>query len=286
MHFNQLLQIEGVDPASTVVLRHRPRDIRLRSALAHIAQEQHHLFHTYQSFQGSEKTSKSIRSKRYVAAMLALESDSAVFVGIYKMRGHGIWSRKQLLESDDVKALIDKGMSKPPERKYHWHDLELTSLLYPLRFSLSVRWPPGRNMVRLAHSNVLEVLPFPIVEAIRMDMPDWDKLDFTWDQLKNLPQSWQARLSEWRGIYCIFDTAIRRAYVGAAYGRDNLLGRWLSYAKHGHGGNKLLLERDPKHFRFSILQLVSPTAEPGEVQELEASWKRRLHTREYGLNEN
>ncbi len=285
MHFNQLLQIDGVDPASTVVLRHRPSNIRLRSALAQIAQQQHHLFHTYQSIQGSARTSRSIQNARYVAAMLALGGDSAVFVGIYEMKGHSTRSRKQLLESDDVKALIEKGMSELPKPVYHWHDLELTDFLRPLRFSLSVRWP-GRKWVRRAHRNVFEVLPFPVAEAIRMDMPDWDKLDLTWGQLKNLPQSWQTRLSEWRGIYCVFDTASRRAYVGAAYGRDNLLGRWLNYAKRGHGGNKLLRERDPKHFRFSILQLVSPTAEPGEVQELEASWKRRLHTREYGLNEN
>ncbi len=284
MHFNQLLQIDGVDPASTVVLRHRPPESRLRSALDHIAQEQHHLFHTYQSFQGSEQTSRLIQNARYVAAMLALEGDSAVFVGIYEMKDHSTRSRKQLLECDDVKALIEKGW-KPARRIYHWHDLELTDHLCPFRFSLSVRWH-GRRWDRRAHRNVFEVLPFPVAKAIRMDMPDWDKLDLTWGELKNLPQSWQARLSEWRGIYCIFDTAIRQAYIGAAYGRDNLLGRWLNYAKRGHGGNKLLRERDPKHFRFSILQLVSPTAEPGEVQELEASWKRRLHTRNYGLNEN
>lgn len=175
----------------------------------------------------------------------------------------------------------------PSRPIYHWHDLELTEDLVPFRFSLSVQWLGATvGWVRWADRNVFEILPLPVAEPIRTDMPNWDKLDLTWGELKNLPHSWQARLREWGSIYCIFDTAIKQIYVGAAYGRDNLLGRWLNYAKRGHGGNKLLRERDPKHFRFSILQLVSPTAEPSEVQKLEASWKRRLHTREYGLNEN
>ena len=74
--------------------------------------------------------------------------------------------------------------------------------------------------------------------------------------------------------------------MGAAYGKDNILGRWLGYAKTGHGGNKLLRPRQPDGFRFSILQRVSPDMEPNEVMRLESSWKTRLHTREFGLNDN
>ncbi len=284
MHFNQLLQIEDIDPGTTLLMRHRPEEKRLCSAIARIAQEQRQLFDTYQSMQGSEKVSKSIQKARYVAAMLALEGDSAVFAGLYEMKGHSIRTRKQIVASPDVKALIELGY-EPQRRRYHWHDLTLTDRLAPFRFSLSVRWSV-RTWVCWAHRNVFEIKPLPVAEAIRVDMPDWDELDLTWGELKNLPPSWRARLGEWRGIYCIFDTAIKQAYVGAAYGKDNLLGRWLNYAKVGHGGNKLLRGRKPDHFRFSILQRVSPDMEPGEMQVLEASWKRRLHTREYGLNEN
>ena len=38
----------------------------------------------------------------------------------------------------------------------------------------------------------------------------------------------------------IFDVAIAKGYVGAAYGTDNILGRWLNYADSGHGRNRLL----------------------------------------------
>ncbi len=102
-----------------------------------------------------------------------------------------------------------------------------------------------------------------------------------------LPKRWQAKLSEWRGIYYIFDTLDGKGYVGSAYGSENILGRWQRYAKSGHGGNRLLRPRDPQNFRFTILELVSPNMEASEVIQLEASWKERLHTRQpYGLNDN
>ena len=94
-------------------------------------------------------------------------------------------------------------------------------------------------------------------------------------------------LSEWRAIYFIFDTMDGKGYVGSAYGAENLLGRWLGYAARGHGGNVLLRQRDPSHFRFSILQRVSPDMDAGDVIRLEATWKERLHTRApFGLNDN
>ena len=118
-------------------------------------------------------------------------------------------------------------------------------------------------------------------------MPEWDAIDLTWDQLGVLPKRWKSKLSEWRGIYYIFDTSDRKGYVGSAYGASNLLGRWLTYAACGHGGGRLLWQRDTRNFRFTILQRVSPDMEPGDVIQLESSWKQRLHTREpYGLNDN
>jgi len=96
----------------------------------------------------------------------------------------------------------------------------------------------------------------------------------------------QAALSQWRGIYFIFDENDSKGYVGSAYGTENIPGRWLSYAAGGHGGNKELRKRDPTHFRFSIPQRVSPDMEPAEIIWLESGWKDRLHTREFRMNEN
>ena len=107
-----------------------------------------------------------------------------------------------------------------------------------------------------------------------------------WEELDRLLTRSRAALSEWRGVYYIFDTSDRRGYVGSAYGRENLLGRWRDYAKSGHGGNRLLRKREPRHFLFSILQRVSPDMAPEEVVRLETSWKRRLNSIwPHGLND-
>lgn len=75
--------------------------------------------------------------------------------------------------------------------------------------------------------------------------------------------------------------------VGSAYGVANLAQRWRTYADTGHGGNELLMDLDPAHFTFSILDLVAVTDSETDVIALEASWKIRLSTRAPdGLNAN
>ena len=78
-----------------------------------------------------------------------------------------------------------------------------------------------------------------------------------------------------------------KQYVGSACGSENILQRWRDYARTGHGGNKLLRGRDPRNFRFAILQRVSPDLPEGDVVRLEVTWKKRLGTlAPAGLNEN
>lgn len=50
--------------------------------------------------------------------------------------------------------------------------------------------------------------------------------------------------------------------------------------------NRQLRAANFDDLRFSILQRTSPDLEASEVIALEASWKARLHTREFGLNLN
>jgi hypothetical protein len=109
----------------------------------------------------------------------------------------------------------------------------------------------------------------------------------SWEDLRVLPTRWCNALSQWRGIYYIFDPTVGKGYVGSAYGKDNLLGRWQNYKESGHGGNSLLKDRNPHAFQFSILQRVSPDMDESDVIRLESTWKERLHTRDpFGLNDN
>jgi len=123
--------------------------------------------------------------------------------------------------------------------------------------------------------------------AFATTMPNWDEIALSWEELAVFPTHWRSVISQWRGIYYIFDTSDGKGYVGSAYGEDNLFGRWCNYAASGHGGNKLLKKRDPKNFVFTILQRVSPDMDAHDVIHVENTWKQRLHTRAPdGLNDN
>jgi len=285
MQLNQLLQLAGVDPTKTLVLRHAPNAKEFRTVFTALAREQPTMFNAYQRMQG-EKVSRAMRRAQYVASFIALRDNRAVFVGLYEVKGYQCETLDKIMSYDGVKELTDLGMAVK-RREYFWHDLEPTDLLAPFRFSLTVRWPePAISWYRWAHKNTFEVLPSPIGPEVGTDMPDWRLLNLKWGQLKSMPPSWQASLKHWRGIYYIFDTSVRKGYVGSAYGKTNILGRWLEYAKTGHGGNVRLRRRNPKNFQFSILERVSPDMEQSDVVQLETTWKARLHTKEYGLNDN
>ena len=169
-----------------------------------------------------------------------------------------------------------------------WFDLKLQNFYADWKGKLVIHWPPPeRSWWRLAHRNEMPVLAVLEESALDAEMPTWEDICLTWEQLKVLPKPWKSKLSEWRAIYYIFDVSDGKGYVGSAYGGTNLLGRWLGYAARGHGGNILLRQREPKHFRFSILQRVSPDLDAADVIRLEATWKERLHTRApCGLNDN
>jgi len=168
-----------------------------------------------------------------------------------------------------------------------WLDLELTDFYAKWKGKLIVDWPGlERSWWRWANRNQILVDSILEQSALDAEMPLWEELTLTWQELKILPSKWKAALSEWRGIYFIFDEVDGKGYVGSAYGSENILGRWLSYASSGHGGNKELRRRDPESFKFSILQRVSPDMEPTDIVRLEATWKDRLHTRTFGMNEN
>lgn len=102
----------------------------------------------------------------------------------------------------------------------------------------------------------------------------------------NLPPPWSTILAQWRGVYFVYDTKRQAGYVGSACGAENILGRWLDYARSGHGNKRELRASDPNDLRFSILQRTSPDLDLQEIVALEATWKERLHTREFGLNRN
>lgn len=292
MLLNDLLEKVGVDPSRTLVLRHKPKEPQLAKALPLIASERPALFNMFQSFQG-EVVEQSFLSRRggWLASFIAYGPDKAAFVGIYEIGADAVpHDREQFWAIPENQQLAEHGYWGFTEAETRPHqlrfDLRETPHYLPWRGKLIIGWH-NRGWYRRSDNNDFPVVAIREESAFAAAMPEWDQIELAWATLSILPATWRAKIGQWRGIYAIWDSSNGLTYVGSAYGADNILGRWENYGATGHGGNKLLRERDPSNFRFSILQRVSPDMLPDEVIRLESSWKTRLHTRApHGLNEN
>lgn len=287
MDLSDLLNKEEIDPATVLVMRHRPVERSLRQRIGWLAAEQPDVFNAYQQTQ-TPRAEKQLQSAEYMAAFLAHGPGKALFVGIYKVCGWEMISRTKFLAKPAVRSLREASAAGPVERtSITWFDLVLTDSFAAWKGKLIVKWP-GREIVwcQRVKPGKFEIDAILDEPALVKPLSDWRTQTFSWHDLMLIPRTWKDLLSQWQGIYFIFDISDRKGYVGSAYGKDNLLGRWLNYAKTGHGGNKRLKTRDPNHFQFSILELIDSGTREKDVMEREASWKARLHTRVHGLNEN
>lgn len=300
INFNNMLKSEGIDPKLVIVLRHRPRERELRKALPWLASECLELFNAYQQTQSGinvEHAIDKLVGKGYIASFIGQTAAQATFVGLFRIAGARPLTRAQFLALP-VYQQIHK---LAPEAK-NWYTPELEAKRPTIQFfdlqmmdfythwkgCLVVSWPPPeRSWWRRAHRNDLPIHAVHERSVFDAVMPAWDEINVSWEELRVLPSSWKAAMSQWRGIYYIYDISTGKGYVGSAYGHNNLLGRWENYGASGHGGNKLLRKCDSANFRFSILQRVSPDMDTNDIIALENNWKERLHTRApHGLNDN
>jgi hypothetical protein len=296
MDFKDLLIKKGIALGDVLVLRHSPEEPELNKIIGWLASERPELFNAYQQTQ--KKSVENIMAKMsgsgYVASFIGHGPGKALFVGLYSIGGTKSLTRSEYWQKPEYEELKDFGMEgfseEDPRSSILWFELSLTEFYSSWKGKLVIDWPPqDRNWYRHAEKdkNIFNV--FSILEESALDaaMPEWDQIVLSWKQLEVLPSRWRSTLSQWRGIYYIFDSSDGKGYVGSAYGESNIYGRWVNYAKSGHGGNKLLKPRDPDSFHFSILQRVSPDLSSEDIIRLESTWKERLHTRvPFGLNEN
>ena len=152
----------------------------------------------------------------------------------------------------------------------------------------------SQNMIRKAES----VIPDCEVEQILSNIfnndifPGYDNVNLSWKELSNIisKENWKTALQNQKGVYLITDTSNGKMYVGSAYGKYMLLGRWESYIKTYHGGNIGLKQLENEHikqnFRYSILDIFKSTVDDKFIISRENWWKFILQTRKYGYNKN
>lgn len=294
MDFATLRKGAGFDLPKVAIMLHQPSVAGQRAALLALVADHPALFERYQD--NHPKSAEATLKRRSFAASFVVDvHGEARFVGMYAIKG---WTFRDFaqLQADPQRqalaALIEgEGGSADPAAEGAGQgravfDLEPLEALAGLNGRLVVRRPAGQAYMRLAENCPLPLFRIEETAQYVPPLPEWDALVLTAAQIKALPKSWGERMTQWRGIYLIVDARDGARYVGSAYGAENILGRWRAHVAGDKGVTVELGKRDPALFRFSILELLSPTASVGEVVLREGSWKERLGTRLWGLNKN
>jgi len=152
----------------------------------------------------------------------------------------------------------------------------------------------SQNLVRNASSVINKCKVSQILENTFNDdvFPGYENINISWLRLEKIINNtaWKAALENQKGVYLIADKSNGKKYVGSAYGKDMIHGRWLSYIKSGHGGNKELRKLNIKHikenFTYSILEIYKSTVVDSVIINRESWWKAVLLSRSHGYNNN
>ena len=288
MEFQTLLRGCGMDPADVALCLHKPSAANDRMVLAMLAEEGSAHFESYQRTH-SRKAEATLKARGIMASFLTRGDGTLGFIGLYRQAG---WRERSAADFDadpamqamfacfeDRRGFVDRGIDSRAQ-----FTLEPLPDLAELRGRLIVTDPGARAYMRLTETTSLPVVEITRSPDLTPPMPDWRSLTLQAATIRALPRAWAETLRHWRGIYLITDTADGARYVGAAYGADNLLGRWRAHVAGELGVTRELSRRNPERFVFSVLELLSPAATIDEVTQIEQQWIRRLHTREHGLN--
>lgn len=291
MTFADLLGQEGLDLNDVALCLHKPSDPISRRALLTMVEDAPDLFALYQSTHNAIAEA-TLRGRAHLASFVATAPGELTFVGLsHRELGPQLTAEAILADAPFCQMLQRVGGHLEPldaiaARLAGRHRFFLTArpALADLSRRLVVGDPGGRAYMRLAETTPLEVIEVKRTASVSPPMPSWDALTLNAVELRNMPHDWALRLSQWRGVYLITDEGDGARYVGAAYGADNLLGRWQQHIAGDQGITEELRRRDPNRFRFSILDLLAPTADVETVTASEQLWMARLHTKRFGLN--
>ncbi len=256
-----VLAAVGLDPSTVLLIRHPLSHGPARQALAE---------GRLRPYTSRQKPSFPAKHEHWLV-FLGEERSSARFFACYQNRG-----------------VIGQGQ----------FDLAETQILTDLSERLVIDWGLGTRSWWQKGTTAFRKPVLTILERAAAPFPGFERLILTYAELAEVVSQprryaqWHAAMRAVNAIYLIVDKHSGRQYVGSAYGEQGLLGRWHTYADTVHGGNKLLVEElriNPaghQNLQFSVIQILPRTATADEVIAVETLHKRKLLTKEFGLNAN
>lgn len=248
------------------------------------------LVEIYQQFQNKPAFLKA----KYIISFIAGERNSGILYGVYEITN--------ILRKENLPIY-------PKELETYCHPLDPVSDFYmelkritefdKYKDRIVIDWivPRGwyNNYGDVKDKVVIKLLPKNFVQ----DFPGMDNVRLSFNELKVIienPESnadWFNALSRLQAVYLILYTKSGLQYIGTTYGENGLWQRWETYVKtHGTGGNIELInlkKQDPEFYhylQFSILEVLSKTADQKYCSGKESLWKEKLGSRVSGLNKN
>lgn len=266
---NTILENEGLNPKNVKLVRHRDRRFSITPYQLWMAADGR--LDVYQSFQSR----LVFEGVSHIASFVVTPLNETLFVGVYAVNGVGLAS------ADDIDPLSNASMVG-----LNKYDLTLTDHMADYRGKLVIDWGGGfRSWVQKAGRQDKTVVE---IRRVVEDQPFPGFIDFQ-SQLSGLvmiPVTWRTALSSVGGVYLLVSPGTGRQYIGAAYGDGGFWARWEEYVRTGHGGNVRMREVPDDDYKVAILEVAPSTASFDNIMEMEARWKRKLLTREFGLNAN
>jgi hypothetical protein len=275
--FNMLLEEAGLDPADVRLLRHQA-DLPSQRSLFDWWHQDRPAFEAYQSLQLNSKRASFARP--HWAAFLGTWDGRTMFAGIYQV------GSPSLLDHE-VEAPISG--DRFPAGTIDRYETRFTSLLSPYSGRLYIDWGGGASGKRAwsQRADLQDKLVTELhLDAAERPFPGLMEIALPLSSIAEAPPSWIQRLAEARGIYLLTCPRTGELYVGSATAAGGFWSRWSEYAANGHGGNVALVDRGPADWIVSILQVAGSAHTGDDIPAMEQVWKRKLQSRELGLNRN
>jgi hypothetical protein len=277
LKFNTLLRESVVDPKSVQLVRHQDRGPTGITPYQ-LMSENRSSFELYQSMQGRE-----IFRRKLVASFVVAPTFETIFVDLYEV---GTPQR-------NISSLVCPLKTKTIEPDKRWvYPMAIDARLSYFSRKLVIDWGEGyRSWVQRADRQDKTVLELRRNFA-EPEFPGPLEFRKRIEEIPTLFPAWKAALAHVKGVYLLVDQENGGQYVGSATGAEGFLGRWLAYARDGHGGNTLLKLRNHKDYVVSILETAGSVMGRNEILGREAFWKEKLGSRaerlgdEFGLNAN
>ncbi len=277
LNFSDVLKKVGLKPTKVRLIRHSLRDEEFKKCY------DKNMIEEYTRVQDRAFSN----GFKYWCVFISDKSTTAKFFACYEVSGG-------IIDTQDTKPK-DFPLEGWFQGQRWFYTLKRVDKLKEYEGRLLIEWGGGTRA--WAQKGINEK---PIV-AIRDKkfFSGYESVILTYEELREIVQdstayeSWHTALSSINAVYLIVDRENGHKYVGSAYGKGGLLGRWTHYVKSLHGDNKLMKELLCDHpdrytnFQFSILQLLPKAVTPDEVIQTETLWKKKLLTYEpFGMNKN